>query len=133
MLALPPARSIDAAENVARLLGHVDDDPPAAVLLWNVIPEYRVLIADGLLDVPLFDVSPGAMSFDALDRYFERPRPGLPYRTAAEYGARLSRSDRQVPGRGRQGVHDACGAPFMSSPTACRSTRPRDAPPAAGW
>ncbi len=90
VLALPPARSIDAAENVARLLAHLDDDPPAAVLLWNVIPEYRVLIADGLMDVPLFDVSPGAMSFDALERYFEKPRPGLPYRNAAEYGARLS-------------------------------------------
>jgi glycosyltransferase involved in cell wall biosynthesis len=90
VLALPSAGSIDAAENVARLLGHADDDPPTAILLWNVIPEYRVLIADGLLDVPLFDVSPGAMSFDALDRYFERPRPGLPYRNAAEYGARLS-------------------------------------------
>ena len=91
VLALPPAGSIDAAENVARLLGHADDDPPAAILLWNVIPEYRVLIADGLLDgdVPLFDVSPGAMSFDALGRYFERPRPGLPYRNGAEYGARL--------------------------------------------
>ncbi len=87
---MPPAGSIDAAENVARLLGHVDDDPPAAILFWNVIPEYRVLIADGLLDVPLFDVSPGVMSFDALDRYFERPRPGLPYRNAADYGARLS-------------------------------------------
>jgi len=90
VLALPPARSNDAAENVARLLGHAADDPPAAILLWNVIPEYRVLIADGLLDVPLFDVSPGAMSFDALERYFERPRPGLPYRDPAEYGARLS-------------------------------------------
>jgi glycosyltransferase involved in cell wall biosynthesis len=90
VLALPPAGSIDAADNVARLLGHADDDPPAAILLWNVIPAYRVLIADGLFDVPLFDISPGAMSFDALDRYFERPRPELPYRSAADYGARLS-------------------------------------------
>ena len=50
-----------------------------------------MLIADGLLggDVALFDVSPGALSFDALQRYFERPRLGLPYRRAAEYGARL--------------------------------------------
>jgi glycosyltransferase involved in cell wall biosynthesis len=90
VLGLAPARSIDAAEHVAQLLAHLDDDPPVAVLLWNVIPEYRVLIADGLIDVPLFDVSPGAMSFDALDRYFERPRPGLPYRHAADYGARLA-------------------------------------------
>jgi glycosyltransferase involved in cell wall biosynthesis len=90
VLALPPAGSIDAAQSVSGLLGHIDDDPPAAVLLWNVIPEYRALVADGLVDVPLFDVSPGATSFDALERYFERPRCGLPYRSAAEYGARLS-------------------------------------------
>ncbi|HEX8200362.1 MAG TPA: glycosyltransferase, partial [Isosphaeraceae bacterium] len=90
VLAVPPAGTVDPASAVARLLGHADDDPPAAVLLWNVIPEYRVLLADGLLGVPLFDVSPGALSFDALERYFARPRPGLPYRTAAEYGARLS-------------------------------------------
>jgi glycosyltransferase involved in cell wall biosynthesis len=90
VLALPVAGSVDPALAVARLLEHADDDPPAAVLLWNVIPEYRVLIADGLLGVPLFDVSPGALSFDALDRYFARPRPGLPYRDPAEYGARLA-------------------------------------------
>jgi glycosyltransferase involved in cell wall biosynthesis len=90
VLALPPAGSSDAASNVSHLLGRTDDEPPAAIVLWNVIPEYRVLIADGVLDVPLFDVSPGAMSFDAFDRYFERPRPGLPYRAAAEYGARLA-------------------------------------------
>jgi glycosyltransferase involved in cell wall biosynthesis len=90
VLALPPAGSIDATDNVARLLGHADVDPPTAVLLWNVIPVYRVLIADGLFGVPLFDVSPGVMSFDALERYFERPRPELPYRSATDYGARLS-------------------------------------------
>ncbi len=90
VLALPPAGSIDAADNVARLLGHVDDDPPSAILLWNALPVYRVLIADGLFAVPLFDVSPGVMSFDALDRYFERPRAELPYRSAADYGARLT-------------------------------------------
>src|SRR5262249_59164245 len=62
-----------------------------AMLLGSVLPEYRLLIADGLLGgaPPLFDVSPGAMSFDALERSFERPRPGLPYRPPAEYGARL--------------------------------------------
>jgi glycosyltransferase involved in cell wall biosynthesis len=90
VIVLPPAGSVDPALAVARLLGHADDDPPAAVLLWNVIPEYRVLIADGLIGVPLFDVSPGALSFDALDRYFARPRPGLPCRKAHEYGARLA-------------------------------------------
>jgi len=90
VFALPPAGSVDAADNVACLLGYVDDDPPAAILLWNVIPPYRVLIADGIFDVPLFDVSPGAMSFDALERYFARPRAELPYRRGADYGARLT-------------------------------------------
>lgn len=90
VVTLPPAGSVDPAVAVTRLLGLVDDDPPVAVLLWNVIPEYRVLIADGLLGIRLFDVSPGALSFDSLDRYFARPRPGLPYRTGVEYGARLA-------------------------------------------
>ena len=103
VLAFAAAGSIDAAENVARLLGHVDDDPPAAILLWNVIPEYRVLIADGLLDVPLFDVSPGAMSFDALDRYFAAAPPRAPLSQRRRIRCPALRSDRQVPGRGRQG------------------------------
>ena len=88
--ALPPAGSIDAADAVALLLEEIDADPPAAVLLWNALPSYRVLIADGLLHVPVFDVSPGALSFDALEDYFSRPRTGLPYRSTREYGARLA-------------------------------------------
>src|SRR4029077_1696317 len=71
------------------LLDQIDADPPQSVLLWNVIPEYKVLLADGLLDIPVFDVSPGEMYFESLGRYFSRPRPGLPYRTAAQYGRRL--------------------------------------------
>ena len=90
VMALPPAGSIGAAEAVALLLDEIDADPPAAVLLWNVLPSYRVLLADGLLHVPLFDVSPGALSFEALDDYFSRPHTGLPYRTTREYGARLA-------------------------------------------
>jgi glycosyltransferase involved in cell wall biosynthesis len=30
------------------------------------------------------------MYFESLERYFARPRPGLPYRTARDYGARLA-------------------------------------------
>ncbi len=90
VLALPPAGSIDPAAAVADLLEHIDGDPPEAVLLWNAIAEYKILVADALLDIPVFDVSPGEMYFTALERYFARPRPGLPYRTAAEYGARLA-------------------------------------------
>jgi glycosyltransferase involved in cell wall biosynthesis len=47
-------------------------------------------LSDLLLDVLLFDVSPGEMYFASLEKYFHRPRPGLPYRTAREYGSRLA-------------------------------------------
>jgi glycosyltransferase involved in cell wall biosynthesis len=87
---LPPPGTLDAAEPVAQLLEQMAQAPPRAVLLWNVIPEYKVLLADGLIDVPLFDVSPGEMYFSSLDRYFAAPRPGLAYLGTAEYGNRLT-------------------------------------------
>ncbi len=87
---LPPPGTIDPADAVAALHERIAADPPQAVLLWNVIPEYKMLLADALLDVPLFDVSPGEMYFASLERYFRCPRPGLPYRTPQEYGARLA-------------------------------------------
>lgn len=90
VLALPPAGSIDTAIAVARLLDAIDHDLPEAVLLWNVIPEYKVLLADALLDVPVFDVSPGEMYFTSLETYFARPRPGLPYLSLRDYGRRLA-------------------------------------------
>lgn len=86
---LPPAGTIDTAAAAGRLLAEIDADPPQSVLLWNAIPEYKVLLADGFLDIPVFDVSPGEMYFASLDRYFSRPRPGWPYRTPADYGRRL--------------------------------------------
>ncbi len=88
--ALPPPGTLDAAEAVSILLEQMAQAPPRAVLLWNVIPEYKILLADGLLDVPLFDVSPGEMYFTSLERYFAQPRSGLPYLAPADYGARLS-------------------------------------------
>jgi glycosyltransferase involved in cell wall biosynthesis len=90
VLLLPRAGTGDPALAVDCLLESIDEDPPEAVLLWNVIAEHKVLLADGLLDVPLFDVSPGEMYFSSLERYFARPRPGLPYRTSLDYGARLA-------------------------------------------
>ncbi|HET9929932.1 MAG TPA: glycosyltransferase family 4 protein [Polyangiaceae bacterium] len=91
VLALPPPRELEPGRAVERLLGELERDSPEAVVLWNVIPEYKLLIADGLLDVPLFDVSPGEMYFRSLERYFASTRrPSLPYRTAREYGARLA-------------------------------------------
>lgn len=90
VLALPPPDRIDAAEATRRLLDWIDDDPPEAVLFWNALAEHKILLADALLDVPIFDVSPGEMYFASLDRFFARRRPGLPYRDARAYGARLA-------------------------------------------
>ncbi len=90
MLVLPPAGTIDPAAAVAELLDRMAADSPQAVMLWNVIPQYKVLLADGLLDVPLFDVSPGEMNFSSMESYFNNPRPGLPYRTPQQYGSRLA-------------------------------------------
>ncbi|MGK3985888.1 glycosyltransferase [Sorangium sp. So ce136] len=90
VLAVPPPADIEPAEAVERLLRAIDEDPPEAVLMWNVIAEHKVLLADGLLDVPLFDVSPGEMYFASLRRYFASPRRGLPYRAPRDYGARLA-------------------------------------------
>jgi len=90
VLALPVAGTLDPALAVAELLEYIDSDPPQAILFWNVISEYKVLLADALIDTPLFDVSPGEMYFSSFEKYFARPRPGLPYRSAADYGARLA-------------------------------------------
>ncbi len=90
VLATPPPGTLDPALAVSQLLDAIDRDSPRAVLLWNVIPEYKLLLADALIDIPVFDVSPGEMYFESLDRYFARPRPGLPYRSAREYGRRLA-------------------------------------------
>ncbi|WP_437777024.1 glycosyltransferase [Sorangium sp. So ce1097] len=90
VLAVPPPADIEPAEAVERLLRAIEEDPPEAVLMWNVIAEHKVLLADGLLDVPLFDISPGEMYFASLRRYFASPRRGLPYRTPRDYGARLA-------------------------------------------
>jgi glycosyltransferase involved in cell wall biosynthesis len=90
VFAAPPPAVADAEEAVTLLLDQIDRDPPAAVLLWNAMAPHKVLLADGLLDTAIFDVSPGEMYYESLARYLARPRPGLPYRSAADYGARLA-------------------------------------------
>jgi glycosyltransferase involved in cell wall biosynthesis len=90
VLVVPPAGTIDPARAVADLLEQIDADPPEAIVFWNVIAEYKLLLADALLDIPVYDVSPGEMYFTSLEQYFSRSRPGLPYRSGAEYGARLA-------------------------------------------
>ena len=87
---IPEPRSADPLDAVMQILERIDVDPPRAILFWNVIAEHKVLLADAIWDIPIFDVSPGEMFFDSLDNYFARPRPGLPYRSASDYGARLA-------------------------------------------
>src|SRR6185295_6172404 len=83
-------RSADPLDAVQQILERIDTERPRAILFWNVIAEHKILIADALWGVPIYDVSPGEMFFDSLEQYFARPRPGLPYRCGAEYGARLA-------------------------------------------
>ncbi|HET9957614.1 MAG TPA: glycosyltransferase family 4 protein [Polyangiaceae bacterium] len=90
VLAIPPPVELEPGRAVEELLRTIDRDPPAAVLLWNVIPEHKLLLVDGLWGVPVYDVSPGEMYFSSLERYFRKPRAGLPYLTARDYGSRLS-------------------------------------------
>ncbi len=90
VVAVPPPSSLDAEEAVREILTHLAEDPPHAVVFWNLIASYKVLLADGLFDTAVFDVSPGEMYFRSLDEYFANPRPGLPYRIVADYGRRLS-------------------------------------------
>ena len=87
---LPPAGLVDAAEAVGLLLGELSAAPPRAVCFWNAIQSYKLLLADALLRVPVFDASPGEMFFASLDQYFQSPRPALPYRGPRDYGERLA-------------------------------------------
>ncbi|HLX64127.1 MAG TPA: glycosyltransferase family 4 protein [Planctomycetota bacterium] len=87
---IPKMRSADPIDAAQQILERIDGDRPRAILFWNVIAEHKILLADAIIDIPIYDVSPGEMFFDALDAYFAKPRPGLPYRCAAEYGARLA-------------------------------------------
>ncbi len=83
----------DVVEPDVALHGWLDEmasHPPHAVLFWNAIPEYKLLIADALPDVPVWEVSPGEMLHDSLQRWFAKPRPGLPLRTTLDYGAMLA-------------------------------------------
>jgi glycosyltransferase involved in cell wall biosynthesis len=87
---LPRLGTCDPACTVDALLDVIDARPPAAVLMWNLVTQVKVLLADALLSTPLFDVSPGEMYFDSLHKYFQNPRPGLPYLAPEDYARRLA-------------------------------------------
>ncbi|MEO5713219.1 MAG: glycosyltransferase family 4 protein [Luteolibacter sp.] len=85
----PPAGLIEPEEAVALILSEMAADPPAAVVFWNAIMTHKLLLADALPFTPVHDISPGEMWFASLDRYLENPLPGIPCRTAADYGKLL--------------------------------------------
>jgi glycosyltransferase involved in cell wall biosynthesis len=90
VMCLAPAGRIDPLTALQPLLRAIDEHPPEAIVLWNVIAEYKILLADLLYNERIFDVSPGEMNFHSLEKYFAKPRPGLPYVHAADYGRRLA-------------------------------------------
>lgn len=86
----PPVGKVDTAEVIADILAEMNAHPPHSVCFWNAIPACKLMLADALWQAPVFDVSPGEMYYTSLERCFENPPAALPYRNAAEYGARLS-------------------------------------------
>ena len=88
-IAIAPPANLDPHEAVAQLMEHAAWEAPGAILFWNVIASYKVLLAESLLDTPIYDVSPGSMYFRSLTEYFGTPRDGIPCLTPREYGKRL--------------------------------------------
>jgi glycosyltransferase involved in cell wall biosynthesis len=90
VLAIPPHPVLEAEEAVLRLASQISADPPEGVVFWNLIVSYKLLLAEALLETPVYDVSPGEMYFDSLWTYFEKPRTALPFTNPLQYGRRLS-------------------------------------------
>jgi glycosyltransferase involved in cell wall biosynthesis len=90
VVALPPPAHQPLAVSLADLLARLDQHPPGAILFWNTLMEAKVILADALWTIPIYDVSPGEMYFASLERYFAKLRPDAPCRSAADYGALLA-------------------------------------------
>jgi glycosyltransferase involved in cell wall biosynthesis len=86
-----PVGKIETAEVVADILAEMNAHPPHSVCFWNAIPACKLMLADAIWHAPVYDVSPGEMYYTSLERCFENPPAALPYRDAAEYGARLAK------------------------------------------
>lgn len=85
----PPSGLIDPAESVDLILAEMAADPPAMVMFWNAITVHKMLLADALSFTPVHDISPGEMWFSSMESCLKNPPPGLPFRTAADYGRLL--------------------------------------------
>src|SRR5262249_538850 len=51
---------------------------------------FKVALADALLGMQVFDISPGEMFYDSMEGYFAKPHWKFGCRTAQEYGALLA-------------------------------------------
>lgn len=90
VLAVPPADGRAVEEAAEPLLEAIADDPPQAVFFWNVITSWKVLLADALPGIRIFDVSPGEMLFSSLQRFFSAGHAGLPYLEPRDYATQLT-------------------------------------------
>ncbi|MDB4997921.1 MAG: hypothetical protein JWM74_5353, partial [Myxococcaceae bacterium] len=86
----PRAGDVDPIVTARAIVASIDDVAPDAVLFWNVISQHKVLVADLLVDIPIWDVSPGEMYFSSFEKYLAKPRVGSPYLTMRDYGRRLA-------------------------------------------
>ncbi|MBN8457179.1 MAG: glycosyltransferase family 4 protein [Verrucomicrobia bacterium] len=85
----PPAGLIDPSDAVDRILSEMAVAQPGSVVFWNAITTHKLLLADALPFGKVFDISPGEMWFSSFDRCMENPPPGLPCRSAEDYGRLL--------------------------------------------
>ena len=88
--AFGPHRSSAEQRLADEMLEAIEADPSAVVVFWNLIPAYKLLLADALSGMRIIDVSPGEMFFQSLETYFANPHPGLPYLSLEDYGHRLA-------------------------------------------
>jgi glycosyltransferase involved in cell wall biosynthesis len=115
VFAAPRAGETDPLRTARAVASFIDEEPVAAVLFWNLIPEHKILLADMLIQTPVFDVSPGEMCYASLDRYFCRPRPALPYLSPRDYGALLAGVIVKYKGEAEHAAH-TLGAPVHVIP-----------------
>lgn len=90
VVATSSLRLASTDEVVAHVLRLVDGWRPRALFFWNLVAEVRVRLADALLTTPVFDVSPGEMSYASLERYLSRPASGHPVLRERDYGRLLA-------------------------------------------
>jgi len=86
----PPAGIIEPEKAAELILAELVADPPAAVVFWNAIAMHKLLLADALPFNRVYDISPGEMWFSSMERFLVNPPPGIPCRTAADYGRLLA-------------------------------------------